>query len=1135
MRKLFTNCKRVYTALLTLVALFAFGTANAAPVDLGAIEFGKDYDVPNYSKVSGTLVVPESAKPNSDGKIVLTQDGVPNLQLYKDGAQITRLPSKSPAGDYGKNGQVVSYEVEAGASYEIQCNFVMAGGKVCWYVDGVAALPLQIKSMNMDAGSTIDFTRTKNLTITFNQDIKTVPTSGHKFIYVNRLDNKETEISLPYRSGVWGVYSNCYNRMLKGEMLPGDEFSIKIVGIESANGQKCDIADAEGNLNFTFRCGSEPLVKDGKETVPSQFLSYYAPGNPDGVISMTFKNNPALNGIIDNKLSLSPQTRATIGYGNLEGEEGEYYYEEIVPTLSEDSLTIYVDLSGKVRTPQTMTPLYADAGYKEISVGLIHVVDKFGNPVKADTDVNIGSFGWVFPYFEIERVNITADFTPANGTSLSNAENVEVTLSPVDQFSFSGFNIAYTDADSTKTVVVGKEACKIDTSTPGEATYVFAVPAEVKGKKDIVITLADLLCNDGFDHSEDVKAQYDSFVITFSDPASGSRLAQLSNGQEIRIETNYSEQYPEMYIMYEIVDMNPVDPDEAIIKTQSWLTRQEDGSYTSSCHRDYKLYTGHTYHVLFEAWATEMDKNYHQPSIGTAYIALEGTTAPYVPSDVVLKSITPDPEQVLEGEEAPVFTVEFDGMVNLNATSTFIVDGFGASTAFASITPEDPEENEGLAYSPVWKLAVPQSYWDTLNSQITISFAATDTKGRRVQGTEGKDENSYFIYMYDTYKQYATYDIAPVGEAPLASVKEFTVSSERGINYSWYLPYNAAYVVDNSRAVVAYVADVVAPELAEGQENYTSLTLVLDNEITEAGNYMLFIPKEYFVIGSEMSQNSSAENTLEFTITGGGESTLNIAYTPETGNVNSLPQRIDMMFVGITEIGLGSGAPTLTINGGEPIKLNDVELSWDDMNACTIVLPQEYTEAGTYVVNFPAGYFNLGSNGEPAPAISAEWVIVEPVTLNITVDPAPGVVTAIPNTITIHFNDYSEVGGGSGKAQLLFNGAVAETLPDANYGIDWNAMDQAVSGTYTEAGEYVFSFPEGYFSLGSGGEASPAFTLTYTIKTSTGIDSIVADENGMYNVYTLTGVKVLSTTDARELKALAPGFYIVNNVKMYVK
>ena len=45
----------------------------------------------------------------------------------------------------------------------------------------------------------------------------------------------------------------------------------------------------------------------------------------------------------------------------------------------------------------------------------------------------------------------------------------------------------------------------------------------------------------------------------------------------------------------------------------------------------------------------------------------------------------------------------------------------------------------------------------------------------------------------------------------------------------------------------------------------------------------------------------------------------------------------------------------------------------------------------------------------------------------------------------------------------------------------------------------------------------------------------MADENGMYNVYTLTGVKVLSTTDARELKALAPGFYIVNNVKMYVK
>lgn len=99
---------------------------------------------------------------------------------------------------------------------------------------------------------------------------------------------------------------------------------------------------------------------------------------------------------------------------------------------------------------------------------------------------------------------------------------------------------------------------------------------------------------------------------------------------------------------------------------------------------------------------------------------------------------------------------------------------------------------------------------------------------------------------------------------------------------------------------------------------------------------------------------------------------------PLTGDVTSLPKEIVMNFIGTTGIMTGSGVPTLTIDNGEPIKLNDVVLDDYIYTQCTLVLPQEYTEPGEYKVNFPAGYFSLGDEGDPSPAYEAvtdyqEW------------------------------------------------------------------------------------------------------------------------------------------------------------------
>lgn len=1133
MRKIFTKSFRNGSAFLALVAFALFGTASAQAdaVEMGTIEFGKAYEIPTGSSVTGTLVIPQDATTGKDGTIRLTQDGVGpgfmglNLKLNGEAA------NHSFKGYNGKYGALNDYSVKPGEIYEINETFIMNGGKVAFFLEGVSTQPLAVQYINISPGSTINFALTPRLSITFNQAISAIPSTGHKIYFKNRKTNALEDVNLPYSAAGWDLYTPCKAQLAAGALLPGDEFQVMIAGIRTPAGATCETADADGNIWFTFKTGSEPLVSISQK-VPSTFLSYYAPGDPEGVISVTF-NNPMPE--IENKIVLTDASKVVIGYGELESENA-YYYETFKPTLSEDGMTVYANLSGKLRTPQTMIPTASGVEYTAIAVSIQNINDQYGNPVKSNDNVSIGSFGWELPYKELERTNFISEFTPANGETLVGAENIEVMIYPATGYSFSGFDISYAGENGSTEKVTIDKANANESVNDGIASYKFAIPEQVKGKKNVTVTLANLICNDGYDHTTDVMAQYDAFVITYSDPVNNASLAMLKDNQVITIETNYSEKYPEMTIVYEIVDMNPVNPEDNIVKTESYMERQSDGSYQSApVYGDFKLYIGHTYQMRFTAWATADDKNYGKESLGSAYITLNGTTPPYVPSDLTLLSIDPAEDTVL-GEEAPVFTLTFDGMVVIDANSTVINGGaFADNVKFASITGVRPEVYEGVTYASSWQLAVPEEYYKNLEDALLFTVVADDMEGRRVQGNNGVDEESSFEFSYEVASQYEKYTVAAVGTEPYASVKEFTAyAPERGgINFSWYIPYNQAYVTDGRRAIVARVAEVKTPEVEIG-ERVNEVTLVLDTEITEAGSYMLIIPKNYFVLGEEYDSKNSAEVMYSFDVVGNGEAEVKISYTPATGDVNSLPKEIVMNFIGTTSIMTGSGVPTLTIDNGEPVKLGDVVLDNDIYTQCTLILPQEYTEPGEYKVNFPAGYFSLGDDGDPSPAYEAVWTIKGGEVINVTTNPAQGKVESL-STIEITFVDYEEAGGGSGKATLTVDGGAPVTLPDAYYGTGFNQMKQDLDQAYTAEGTYVISFPAGYFGLGSNGDASPAFTLTYTIGEGAGIAGVVVAADGLYHVYTVSGVEILTTADFAEVLALTPGLYVVNNSKVYIK
>lgn len=1118
MRKFFISGLRSLSLLSVLAVMVAFGSGKALALetcDLGDVEIGESYTFPAYATVTGVLTAPATG--------IMTAVNFGELDLYTDEAH-TQLLQKVYKG-YVENGQAYEYELTEGTKYYLYRQMTMNGGTFVLYMDGVSAQPLQIQYINATPNEVFNFANYKNLEIQFNQEY----TMDEKVQLMFSDMKTGSDVYVDLKATIYSqnlivsVYNEIKPYIESGNLLPGSQIAIILKNVKTKSGELIEGADEEGNLWLPYACGSIPTVRVS-EYVPSKFMSYWKPGNTEGMLTMTF----------DKPLSIGEHTCVEFGYGNLEGEDGEYYAERIPVTLSDDALTLTADFTGKLRTPLTMTPQYASTVYSQISLKLLGVVDAYGNPVQSEGQGTIGSYSWALPYVVVEKSVISSEFTPANGASLEGVEEISVFLSPVNTFSFTGFNIAYTDGSETKNTVVDKSSCtNIELSADGtEGTYTFAVPAEVKGKKNIVITLAGLESNDGYDHTSDVCASYDAFVITFADPANGAELPGLKRDDIISIETNYSAMYPEMYIVYEIEDMNPVDPDQAIVKTQAWLNKQADSDlYTATIYGDVKFLLGHDYKVTFTAWENEMAKNYRQDPIGEAYLMWKGTTPAYVYSDIQFVSITPDEDTLISADDN-VFTVVFDGLVMLNSETTFINVGQSVTCPFESIVAVDPQDG---GYANTWVLTVPKSYLKGLTGTLDISMKATDMNGRAVKGTLGTEEDTYFYFVYDYAGRYASYEVKAAGEEPYISVKEFIASSDRGINYSYAVAVNQAYVMNQGREIVANVKEVVATETELGQK-CLSQTLVLDNEITTAGHYILIIPRNYFYIDEEFASQNSDEVIYEFDVIGGGEDKCVVELTPAEGEVTMLPASIQMFFPGYSAIGIGAGAPALTIDGGEAIKLDDVQLDNDIWNLATIVLPQEYTEPGTYVISFPAGYFLLGDNGIDSPALSFTYVIpAEAPKLNISCNPEEGVVTSLPAQIELTFIDYFEVGLGAGRGTLTINGGEAITLPDAEFGAGWNQIIVNLPQEYTEAGTYVLSFPEGFFTFEAAGTPSPAVTLTYTISTATGISNVIVAVDGMYHVYTVAGVKVLETADYNDVKALTPGLYIVNGVKVLVK
>ena len=977
-----------YVMMLVLV-LTGTMAANAADViDLGALETNKGYDIDSKALYKGCFTAPE------EGTLVVKSSNYDLLQPYNDEGLTDRINYTFLRDNNTGHG---SYKLKLtkGQTIWLAYNGLNKATNTLTFGDDAAA-KMALNEVLPAAHDTVMCTKTRQIAFRFNN-----PVACSRVEFINGNYTKRLDAQMSKSSILLDIKETFYKFMKENNLKEGDEFTIRLSGVRSAEDAE-NILGTDGVIETKFICGKKPvaILSEGNFSNDHKFLSFWPTGTPDGIFTLQF------DGDLQVPTAEGYNATAQLTYGDMSTEAAERYMENLNIKIEGSKLTI--DLTGKDRTPYKM--LGSNALYDNILFAISHVRDANGYPVYSSGSGSIGSFTRSMPY-ELVSVEANTEFTPANGESLKGVDNLEVFATDYKKFSFSGVKFTYTVNKETKSVVVTNYTATADDAIEGAYTINIPVPTEVKaGASNVMVSFENLVAADGKDHSAKFSAIYDGFTITSatyqadSESAAiewaGADIPVLKSGAILKFAINQDTEHVG-YMNYTITDLNPNEgEDDVIATTASILYNEETGEWESEIYglNNTKTYLGHTYVVNVNAYETRADfDRYHNDPVGTASFTFNGSSEPYVYSDVNLASISPEDFNITDAKDFRI-VAKFDGLVKVIEGVTCIAGGAASDDAPFTLTPTDPDE-EG--YSDEWTLTLTDALLaEQTSQQITVNIAAEDQDGHRVQGNYRKEENSLFQYTFTLSYQGAELSLVSP-EATVDSLKEFVVKCEKPLNISGYVADSEVVVYGNRKSFAfASIEPVYAKEIQEvidymnshsvqetiekfGNDRYfqamntpaTQMKLTLKETITEPGEYTLHIPADYFCAGEQFDSENTKEFNASFTI----EEVVapiecKLVTDPKNGSTVTSLQHIVLTFKGVNEVANGNGMISVKKNG-EEIATIDAEIDFDlGLNQMVINLANALTEQGIYTFDIPAGYF-LNENGDELPAFTLTYGI----------------------------------------------------------------------------------------------------------------------------------------------------------------
>lgn len=488
----------LYIKIATVFAILMFAnTAFAALNDLGEIERGKEYSFSQGDEVKGTYTAPAT------GMYKFVYKGF-EIPVYPDeNYDLTVEHTFFYGGDGSRNWMVPLTEGQKVYLYSSALSTIGSG--TLMLADSPESLDLVSVTPGLEPGSEGYYGGELSASLYYRMT----------FFFSEQVTCTSASLRFPD-----GTYSNCATQITgssiqvgfstqimeayrEGKLKKGDTAKIRLVGV------KCvDFPDirygSNGRLEVEFTVAAKPLelVRMYNGPVPGdKMYSYYIPGDENGIISMEFDGEIAVNG--------QNQAFALLGYGNPEDLEHPVYREYVPVTI--EGNTLKADLTGKLRRPIDMIPgISSEAAEKYIALSFGNIYSPDGQMAFTGSMSSFSTFNYAFT---IETLSYTfaSDFTPARGTTVRSGDPVEIWIMNGRRTSFDNIKLTTVKNGEVFEKVLGMEDIQIS-EDPDDADAMlvnFTMPDLGADEGATVnVTPGNIFFADGVDHASDVVGSY---------------------------------------------------------------------------------------------------------------------------------------------------------------------------------------------------------------------------------------------------------------------------------------------------------------------------------------------------------------------------------------------------------------------------------------------------------------------------------------------------------------------------------------------------------------------------------------------------------------------------------------------------
>lgn len=298
---------------------------------------------------------------------------------------------------------------------------------------------------------------------------------------------------------------------------------------------------------------------------------------------------------------------------------------------------------------------------------------------------------------------------------------------------------------------------------------------------------------------------------------------------------------------------------------------------------DIPMYSNVKYTLSVSAYVNYEVPDNQKVFLQKTEVEIKGLTAALEYSDVEILGVTPEVSTVFDNPDQRSFTVTYSAPVIIDEAQSGYVMAYMGTQPFENVVSNDDKTE--------WTFTLPESeLYECMGGDIPCNVVANDMDGRRVfpkyDGAEYNIDSygdGYQQFVFNSYLGCPEVTVAPgAGIVKELYTFEFTCPEAdkesiamQGIDKDGN-PINIVVVDAEGNEVAVMDRNNIVQINSKGQEvtddledfesAVTKLIMHLDNAVTEAGEYTLIIPAQYFMVGTEFQAFANRPQEIAYTI-----------------------------------------------------------------------------------------------------------------------------------------------------------------------------------------------------------------------------------------------------------------------------